>query len=183
MRDDHRLRHHRRAGGRAGDQPSGVENLADSRVDRSVADLAGDLELVTAGEEDRIGISENSNGGIVARLFTTLDIEMVNVTHSQSAQAPLVLVEHLVRRVGRDGGDDELPGLPDFFREHAQDDLLAILVLVAADDEKAAEPWSLAHTGLLWKKRAARSVLVRTLCEREAEREGRSLPGLAGDGE
>jgi hypothetical protein len=79
---------------------------------------------------------------------------MVDVTNTEPAENPLVVVEQLLRHLRGYRRDDDFAGLADFLGEEPENHLLAGFILAAADDEEASEPGLLSHAPGLGNFRA-----------------------------
>src|SRR5690606_26823307 len=135
--DQHGLAHHRGAGRGAGDDAARVVQFADASLDRGVADLAGDAQLVAAAEEDAAGAVEAGERPVLEALGPILDVELDQVVHAQRRESLAIGVEIALGLVRGDGGDDQAAALQPT-GDLLEDDALALLVLVAADDDQGA---------------------------------------------
>ena len=141
--EDHRLRHHRRAGARAGDQPAGGLGGADRGEQRRLGaarrQRADDLGLVAAGEVDAAEGGdpgdERPGRGRGARAFAGgerhhLGLEAVGAEDLRRSRAPTAF------GLGGGGGEDQdaAAGEP----VHLGEDRDVVVLQPAADDGEAA---------------------------------------------
>jgi hypothetical protein len=114
--------------------PAVAVDLVDALEDWGVADLAGDLHLVAAGEEDARGAFEDAHLPLFGGLPPLVDAQLEDVPDAEGAEGALVLFEEAVGVGHGDRRHHELARAHPS-RHLAEDDLVARAVLAAADDD------------------------------------------------
>src|SRR5947208_653887 len=76
--DEHRLGDGGRAGGRAADDAALLVQLPHAAEDQGVPDLAGDAELVAAGEEDNGAVGQLADVLLVVGVLAGADVEQLD---------------------------------------------------------------------------------------------------------
>src|SRR5215210_1540586 len=142
--DQHGLAHHGGSGRRPGDEAASLEELRDSLVDRRVADVAGDAELVAAGEEDAAGAGDRLAELRVERDIPIADIDVFEMVDAELREHLPIALPGLLRLLGRAGHDHERPAV-DAVRHVAEDVGVLFLVLATADDDEGSWLWLRCH--------------------------------------
>src|SRR5947209_943544 len=134
--DEHRLAHHGGACRSAGDQTTFIMHFAKAREDRCVTNLAGDTQLVAAGEEDRISIADDVDIRRIERFAPAGDLKLVRL-HSELSENRRIRFERTLRLTPCDSRHHQLASLCSP-RNFAKDDLFAFSVLVATNNDQSS---------------------------------------------
>lgn len=111
--------------------------ITNSSLYRRVADLAGQPQLVAAAEEDACGAVEQGEKVLFVAFRPVLDVEFDQFPDAEAPEAFPVAVEIAFGLMGGDGRDDQLAAV-ETPRDLVEDDPLAGLVLMSADDDQRA---------------------------------------------
>uniref|UniRef100_A0A0N4ZWI7 PE-PGRS family protein n=1 Tax=Parastrongyloides trichosuri TaxID=131310 RepID=A0A0N4ZWI7_PARTI len=106
--DQHGLAHHRSPRRRACDQAPARMEIANAPLDRRVADLAGEPELVAAAEEDARGAVEPVEKVLLMAFGAVLDVELDQFPDAEALEAFPITVEIAFGFMGGDGRDHQL---------------------------------------------------------------------------
>src|SRR5690606_4764030 len=105
--DQHGLAHHRRPCRGSCDEAAARMKIPDALLDRRVADLAGEPELVAAAEEDAGGAVKNVEKILVTAFGPILDVELDQIPDAKAAEAFSIAVEVAFGLMGGDGRDHQ----------------------------------------------------------------------------
>src|SRR3954469_12073019 len=140
--DQHRVAHARGPRRGPGDHATVFEDFPHLLLDRGVADLTADAELVAAREEDAGGTVEGAQLVTIERFAAIVDIQLDHLSHAQLAEDALVFVEIGAGVLRGDRRDHQLAAVQPT-GHLAQNDLLTPLVLATPDDDQGAFSHSL----------------------------------------
>src|SRR5690606_3638420 len=128
-------------------------DLVDAPLDGRVADLAGDAQLVAAGEEHAGRALEPGQDLLRTAVRALVDVELDQVGDPEAFERLSVSLEIAVRLVRGDGGEHQLAAIEQP-GEGREDALVALLVLVTADDQQGA---AISHGGAPERLRRGRA--------------------------
>lgn len=111
--------------------------IANASFDWRVADLAGEPELVAAAEEDARGAVKPFEKVLLMAFGAVLDVELDQFPDAEALEAFPIAVEIAFGFMGGDGRDHQLAAV-EAPGDLAEDDPLAGLVLMPADDDQGA---------------------------------------------